>query len=132
MLLSLPFFSSVFTDVLPTGEANLSGWKNKLFGNKKKADQRGEELSDGGCQLEEEVKANVQLIEEAIFVQLRVHKIKSRTHFPHICSFHKLSEVVIFQPTYWSSILIYKTCINLYNRKGTTQARRNWFAYKKG
>lgn len=45
-------FSRVFTDVLPTGEADLSWWKNKLFENKK-ADQRGEQLSDGRCQLEE-------------------------------------------------------------------------------
>lgn len=66
----------------------------------KKADQRREQLSDGGCQLEEGVKANVLLIEEAIFVQLHVHKIKSRTLFPHICSFHKLYKVVVFQPTY--------------------------------
>lgn len=93
----------------------------------KKEDQRGEQLSDGGCQLEEGVKANVMLTEEAIFVQLHVHKIKSRTHFPHICSFQKLYKVEIFQPTY-SSIFIYKTYINLYNRKGITQGSRNGFA----
>lgn len=47
LLLSLPFFSSAFIHVLPTGETDGFWWKNKLFQNKN-VDQRQKDLNQQG------------------------------------------------------------------------------------
>lgn len=78
-----------------------------------------------------EMKANVLLIEEAIFLQFHVHKIKAGLTF-HLSVHFTNCPRYFFQPTYRISICIYNACISLCNKKGISQANRNGLAQKEG
>lgn len=64
----------------------------------KKADQRGERLSDGRHQLGEGDESKCAADWGSHFCSIPCAQDKSRAHFLCICSSHKLSRVVVFSP----------------------------------